>query len=199
MPLLTQKTRYELFELSAGDRGGYLTNAMFNSQQFFCHLLFLFTVKDFQSAPTKTKAFFIWERFLAPNMVHVENFEAVPGLDIAVECDRDNLTGLSGQITVMKAQQDAAKRMSWAQRKWTASSRVPSAILFNAVVDKICKKTGDNAFGDIEARLHSTTTWSGSTWQGTAKKYIPTLLTELAAAGFDGTKSGYSSVRGHLS
>jgi hypothetical protein len=187
MPSLTKKTRREYAVAPTSEQPRYLSAALKHSQTAFGHLLFVYCVNEYKLAPTKKKALFIWDTFLASiGTTNVpDDFNAI---DLNVdECGTPALhTSLKNWITTLRTMRETAQRTNRITRFFTSADRTAPHNLFNDWVEAMLSRKGDTAWTDIEGRLHLEVIAAPSIYTNIKAK-MPEVKTRLQDAGLTGT------------
>lgn len=180
-----KKTRHQYAGADKADQRTYLSAGLRNSQNAFCHLLFCFCVTEYKQHPTKTKAIFIWDRFL--KNVGSFNFGSDDPSVLSLDVDECGDAGVLPQIRwwmdeLMKMREQALG-MGRLRRAFTSADRAPPPHLFDAFVNAMLARPGDSVWNEIEMILHLDRLRSSDTYKSLIK-LMPRLRKDLETAGF---------------
>jgi hypothetical protein len=186
MPFL-QQTRQEYAYAPEKNQPVYLSAALKLGAMPFAHLLFCYCVMEFKAIPSKKKALYIWDTFLAA-INTATNFETqdTTKIELSIEtCGDETVHSLvRNEIDDVRFMRNQALAMNRVKRYFTSSERIPPTILFDNWVKAMVARQGETFWREVLAIMHDDVIRAPTDYAGNLEK-IPALRLDLIAAGFN--------------
>lgn len=175
-------------------RGDWLFKAFYLTEAAFGAVLFPYLVSEYKTAPSKSKALFIYDQCVFTSPAVHQQMPTTIDLHGVVDTARMSVASVT-LIEAARAQRVNAMSMNWFKRVATSGERKAGLVAGPGVFDEllaqhIAPPKGDNPWNDILPVIETALSPRATSLYVSMKKRFPKTAEEIKAAGFDLNKIG---------